>query len=192
LITRVSVVGASAENLFGSSSSLRKREIDKVSYQGRQQNDIQTGKHSRVHVVEEFSTILWFEGFPSHSLMGGGTGRSDFFDTFPLPIHDNVFRKSRRGRRCRTGSFQRILAFVSILAVLSLRGFGGRRNRNMLNVPSFWDRRARNKKSMILQRQDNPKDIRRRIKGKNRATYKHQKLPQVRDDQNRNGLRLNP
>jgi hypothetical protein len=39
----------------------------------------------------------------------------------------------------------------------------------MLNVPSFWDRRARNKKSMILQRQNNPKDIRRRIKGKNKA-----------------------
>jgi hypothetical protein len=55
------------------------------------------------------------------------------------------------------------------MAVLSLRGFGGRRNRNMLNVPSFWDRRARNKKSMILQRQDNPKDIRQRIKGKNKA-----------------------
>jgi hypothetical protein len=62
----------------------------------------------------------------------------------------------------------------------------------MLNVPYFWDRRVRNKKSMILQRQDNPKDIRRRIKGKNKAKYKQQKLPQVRDDQNRNGLRLNP
>jgi hypothetical protein len=55
------------------------------------------------------------------------------------------------------------------MAVLSLGGFGGRRNRNMLNVPSFWDKRARNKKSMILQRQDNPKDIRQRIKGKNKA-----------------------
>jgi hypothetical protein len=39
----------------------------------------------------------------------------------------------------------------------------------MLNVPSFWDRRARNKKLMVLQRQDNPKDIRRRTKGKNKA-----------------------
>jgi hypothetical protein len=55
------------------------------------------------------------------------------------------------------------------MAVLSLRGFGGRRNRNILNVPSFWERRARNKKMMILQKQDNPKDIRRRIKGKNKT-----------------------
>jgi hypothetical protein len=171
------VAGASAANLFGSSSSLRKRETDKVSYPGRQQNDIQTGKHSRVHVVEEFYTILWFEGFPSHSLRGGGTGRSNFFDMFPLPVHNNVFRKSRRGRRRRTGPFQRILAFVSILAILSLGGFGGRRNRNMLNVPSFWDRRARNKNSMILRRQDNPKDIRRRIKGKNKAKFKQKKFP---------------
>jgi hypothetical protein len=151
---------------------MRKRETNKISYQGRQQKDKQIGEHSRVHVVEEFSTILWLEGFPSHSLRGGGTGRSNFFDTFPLPVHDNVFRKSRRRRRRRTGPFQQILAFVSILAVLSLGGFRCRRNRNMLNVPSFWDRRARNKKSMILQRQDNPKDIRRRIKGKNKAKYK--------------------
>jgi hypothetical protein len=50
------------------------------------------------------------------------------------------------------------------MAVLSLGGFGGRRNRNILNVPSFWDRRARNKKSMILQRQNNPK----RYKAKNK------------------------
>jgi hypothetical protein len=121
---------------------MRKREIDKVSYQGRQQKDKQTGKHSRVHVVEEFSTILWLEGFPSHSLRGGGTGRSYFFDTFPLPVHDNVFRKGRRRRRRRTRPFQRILAFISIMAVLSPGGFGGCRNRNMLNVPSFWDRRA--------------------------------------------------
>jgi hypothetical protein len=39
----------------------------------------------------------------------------------------------------------------------------------MLNGPSLWDRRVRNKKSMILKRQNNPKDIRRRIKGKNKA-----------------------
>jgi hypothetical protein len=131
--------------------------------------DKQTGEHSRVHVVEELSAILWLEGFPSHSLRGGGTGRSNFFDTFPLPVHDNVFRKSRRRRRCRTRPFQRILAFVSIMDVLSLGGFRGHRNRNILNVPSFWDRRARNKKTMILQRQDNLKDIRQRTIGKNKA-----------------------
>jgi hypothetical protein len=55
------------------------------------------------------------------------------------------------------------------MAVLSLGGFGGRRNRNILNVPSLWDRKARNKKTMILQRQDNSKDIRRRTIGKNKA-----------------------
>jgi hypothetical protein len=49
------------------------------------------------------------------------------------------------------------------MAILSLGGFGGRRNRNMQNGPSLWERRARSKKSMILKRQNNPKDIRRRI-----------------------------
>jgi hypothetical protein len=37
------------------------------------------------------------------------------------------------------------------LAVLNLGGFGGSRNRNILNVPSLWERRARHKKSMILK-----------------------------------------
>jgi hypothetical protein len=55
------------------------------------------------------------------------------------------------------------------VAVLNLGGFGGCRNRNMLNGPSLWNRRARSKKAMILKRQNNPKDIRRRIKGKNKA-----------------------
>jgi hypothetical protein len=55
------------------------------------------------------------------------------------------------------------------VAVLSLGGFRGRRNMNMLNVPSLWDRRVRNKKSMILKIQNNPKDIRQRIKGKHKA-----------------------
>jgi hypothetical protein len=38
------------------------------------------------------------------------------------------------------------------LVVLSLGGFGGRGNRHIWNGPSFWERRARNKKSMILKR----------------------------------------
>jgi hypothetical protein len=33
----------------------------------------------------------------------------------------------------------------------------------MRNGPSLWERRARNKNSMILKRQNNPKDIRQRI-----------------------------
>jgi hypothetical protein len=37
------------------------------------------------------------------------------------------------------------------LVVLSLGGFGGRRNRHIWNGPSFWERRARHKKSMILK-----------------------------------------
>jgi hypothetical protein len=37
------------------------------------------------------------------------------------------------------------------LAVLNLGGFGGSRNRNILNVPSLWKRRARHRKSMILK-----------------------------------------
>jgi hypothetical protein len=55
------------------------------------------------------------------------------------------------------------------MTVLSLRGFRGRRNRNMRNGPSLWERRARNKKLMILKRQNNPKDIRQRIKEKDKA-----------------------
>jgi hypothetical protein len=45
------------------------------------------------------------------------------------------------------------------LAVLSLGGFGGHGNRNIWNGPSLWERRARNKKSMILK--NNPKVTRR-------------------------------
>jgi hypothetical protein len=37
------------------------------------------------------------------------------------------------------------------LVVLNLGGLGGSRNRNILNVPSLWERRARNQKSMILK-----------------------------------------
>jgi hypothetical protein len=37
------------------------------------------------------------------------------------------------------------------LVVLNLRGFGGSRNRNILNIPSFWERRARHEESMILK-----------------------------------------
>jgi hypothetical protein len=37
------------------------------------------------------------------------------------------------------------------LVVLNLRGFGGSRNRNILNVPSLWERRLRHKKSVILK-----------------------------------------
>jgi hypothetical protein len=37
--TGVSMIGAAAANLFGSSSSLRKRAIDKVTYQSRQGKD---------------------------------------------------------------------------------------------------------------------------------------------------------
>jgi hypothetical protein len=39
------------------------------------------------------------------------------------------------------------------LAVLSLRGFGGRVNRNMWNGPSLWERRARNEESVILEKE---------------------------------------
>jgi hypothetical protein len=37
------------------------------------------------------------------------------------------------------------------LAVLSLGGFGGSGNRYILNGPSLWERRARNKGLMILK-----------------------------------------
>jgi hypothetical protein len=40
----------------------------------------------------------------------------------------------------------------TILAVFSLGGFGGRRKRHIWNGPPLWERRARNKKSMILER----------------------------------------
>jgi hypothetical protein len=38
-MTIVSVIGAAAASLFGSSSSLRKGEKDRIIYQGRQQED---------------------------------------------------------------------------------------------------------------------------------------------------------
>jgi hypothetical protein len=46
----------------------------------------------------------------------------------------------------------------------------------MRNGPSLWERRARNKKSMILKRQNNPKDIRRRIKRERQGKVKAAKI----------------
>jgi hypothetical protein len=37
------------------------------------------------------------------------------------------------------------------LAVLNLGGFGGSENRNILNIPPLWERRARNKELMVLE-----------------------------------------
>jgi hypothetical protein len=63
-------------------------------------------EHSRVHEIEEFSTVLWHGGFPSHSLRGGGAGRSKYFGTFSLLVNDKIIRQRRR-RECRqTGPFQ--------------------------------------------------------------------------------------
>jgi hypothetical protein len=70
---------------------------------------------------------------------------------FPLLVKTNIFRKCRRRRHSRTSPFQRIFAFISILVVLSLGGFGGSGNRHILNGPSLWKRRARNKGLVILK-----------------------------------------
>jgi hypothetical protein len=83
--------------------------------------------------------------------VSGGTPRSELLDTFPLLINAKIFRKHRRRRRRRAGPFQQIFAFVSILVVLSLGGFRGSENRHILNGPSLWERRARNKGLMILK-----------------------------------------
>jgi hypothetical protein len=83
--------------------------------------------------------------------VSGGTRRKELFDTFPLLIETKIFRKCRRRRRSRASSFQRIFGFVSILTVLSLGGFGCSRNRYILNGPSLWKRRARNKRLVILK-----------------------------------------
>jgi hypothetical protein len=37
------------------------------------------------------------------------------------------------------------------LVVLNLGGFGGSENRNILNIPSLWERRVRYKELMILE-----------------------------------------
>jgi hypothetical protein len=71
---------------------------------------------------------------------------------FPLLIETKVFRKCRRRRRSRTGPFQRILGFISVLAVLCLGGFRDSGNRHILNGSSLWKRRVRNKELVILER----------------------------------------
>jgi hypothetical protein len=90
---------------------------------------------------------------------------------FPLLVNAKIFRKRKRRRHRRAGPFQRIFAFVSVLAVLSLGGFRGSRNRHILNGPSLWERRARNKGLVILKgkqaksyKTNNDKIRRRRIK----------------------------
>jgi hypothetical protein len=117
--------------------------------------------------------------------MSGGTQRSELFDTFPLPVNAKILRKRRRRRHRRAGPFQRILALVSNLAALSLGGFGGSRNRHILNGPSLWERRARNRGLVILKgkqvksyKTNKDKTRRRRIKIVN--------ILQVKDARSRN------
>jgi hypothetical protein len=85
--------------------------------------------------------------------VSGGTRIKELLDTFPLLIETKIFGKCGRRRRSRTGSFQRIFGFISILAVLSLWGFGRNKDRNSLNRSSLWKRRARNKGLVILEEQ---------------------------------------
>jgi hypothetical protein len=70
---------------------------------------------------------------------------------FPFLVETKVFGKCRRRRHSQTSPFQRIFGFISVVAILSLGGFGGRRNRHILNGSSLWKRRARNKELMILE-----------------------------------------
>jgi hypothetical protein len=79
------------------------------------------------------------------------TRRKELCHPLPLLVNATIFRKRRGRRRRRAGIFQRIFAFIYILAILNLWGFGGSRNRNILNISSLWERRARSKKSMILK-----------------------------------------
>jgi hypothetical protein len=96
--------------------------------------------------------ILWCGGLPNHSRVRRSTRRKKLCHPLPLLVNITIFRKRRGRRHHRTGIFQRIFACISILAVLNLRGFGGSRDRNILNVPSLWERRVRHKKSMILKK----------------------------------------
>jgi hypothetical protein len=71
------------------------------------------------------------------------------------------------------------------LAALSLGGFGGSRNRHILNGPSLWERRARNRGLVILKgkqvesyKTNNDKTRRMRIKIVN--------IPQAKDARSRN------
>jgi hypothetical protein len=66
-------------------------------------------------------------------------------------METKVFGKCRRRRHSRTGPFQRIFGFISVLVVLSLGAFGGSGNRHILNGSSLWKRRARNKRLVILE-----------------------------------------
>jgi hypothetical protein len=72
------------------------------------------------------------------------------------PLHASLHRaalhqQDRIFRGVENRPLQRIFAFVRILAILSLGGFGGRGNMHILNGPSLWEWRARNKGLMILK-----------------------------------------
>jgi hypothetical protein len=141
--------------------------------------------------VKNFLLVLQTKGLPVHSFVSGGTRRSKLLDTFPLPVNAKIFRKGRRRRCHRAGPLQRIFAFISILAVLSFGGFGSSGNRHILNGPSLWERRARNKGLLILKgkqaksyKTNNDKTRRRRIKIVS--------IPQAKDAQSRNIWQPNP
>jgi hypothetical protein len=83
--------------------------------------------------------------------VSGGTQRKELHHKFPLLIETKVFGKCRRRRRSRTGPFQRIFSFISVLAIPSLGGFGGSGNRHILDGSSLSKRRVRNKGLVILE-----------------------------------------
>jgi hypothetical protein len=145
---------AVAANLFGSSSSLKRKQKVEYSFQVDKEKKkyMKTAaKYSRVQEVEKLYSFLQHEGLPDHILVRRSTRRKELHHMLPLLIKTKVFGKCRRRRRSRAGLFQRIFGFISFLAVLSLRGFGGSRNGHILKGSSLWKRRARNKKLVILK-----------------------------------------
>jgi hypothetical protein len=148
--TGASVIGAVTANFFGSSLSLEKKQKkrSKVLCPIRQKEEHmkKSAKNSRVQGIKKLFFFLLNRGLPGHILE-----RKELRHTFPLLIKTKVFGKCRRRRRSRTGPFQRIFVFISVLAVLSLGGFRGSGNRHILNGSSLWKRTARNKRLVILE-----------------------------------------
>jgi hypothetical protein len=152
-IIGASTIGAVVTYFFGSLLSLKKEKKSKALYASQQKEDYVNKLAKNLHVqgVEKLFFILQSRGLTGHTLVSGGTRRKELLNTFPFLVETKIFGKCMRRRRSRTGPFQRIFGFISVVAVLSLGGFGGSRNMHILNGSSLWKRRARNKELVILE-----------------------------------------
>jgi hypothetical protein len=146
-----------AASLLGFSLSLEREQKAKnfalVKRKKRIKDRYLNQQNLRVQKVENFILRrIGSRGLPDRIFGSRGTRRKKLLDVLPLLVKARFFRMCRRRRRSPTSSFQRIFGIISVLAFLSLGGFGRSRNRINLNRSSLWERRTGNRGLVALHK----------------------------------------